>query len=197
MWWVTFITKKSHAQTKHTEHNRNLCSVQIASSQEDILYNTNVCRKGWLLTLAAGLTRKKTSQREILPFAVLGNTVWGWKKVCMRFTSLSSYSWLLLGKNVKPKGEFVHSIFVLSTYKAYYIQDIAAFFFFLHLSGKSAVYWYCSNCTHRAHTSLLYNWSCTQNHKNTWTEQLRMLYASFESIFIMYTVYCVYVCVCF
>lgn len=138
MWRVKFITKKSQAQTKHTlEHNKNLCSLQIASSQEDRLYSTNVCRKGWLLTLAAGLTRKKTSRREILGFAVLGNTVWGWQK-SMHVVQIPFLLFLasisLLGKNVETYSRtswlYICPIYTQSIY-LWYIWP------FLHLASKT------------------------------------------------------------
>lgn len=159
MWWVKFITKKSQAQTKHTlEHNKNLCSLQIASSQEDRLYSTNVCsRKGWLLTLAAGLTRKKTSRREILGFAVLGNTVWGWQK-SMHVVQIPFLLFLatisLLGKNVETYSRiswlYICPIYTQSTY-LWYIWP------FLHWASKTALWWYyCSNCMNRSHKQAYY-----------------------------------------
>lgn len=53
--------KNSLAQTKHRlEHHKDLWSLQIAFEfHKETLYSINVCRKGWLLTLAAGLLRKE------------------------------------------------------------------------------------------------------------------------------------------
>lgn len=65
---MKFITKNSSAQTKHTlEHQttQDLWSLLIASELgEKTHYGTNVCGKGWLLTLAAGDDEKKSEARE-------------------------------------------------------------------------------------------------------------------------------------
>lgn len=55
-------SQNSATQTKHTlEQNKDLWSLQIVFEfHKKTRYSINVCRKGWLLTLTAGLLRKKS-----------------------------------------------------------------------------------------------------------------------------------------